>query len=387
MFRVFRGARLLRWLGLLCSLPLFSMTANAQEHRDISFVFVDGKVTPSEFLSTATFPVAGISKQFTSNPGFASERDQGGGGLAGEQLVYNVLDDLLYWSDGQFRQPNVGTSIRIQNNPPATVPDTIVTSDSGAIEGQWAPFRNRIGQASAGGDFHSHLDFYLEPMEPEDPEQAPWTGAYGLKLSLETNRVGAVESDPLVIVFNFGLASTMFEQAVRAFESRWLSEVPGIAGDFNGNATLDAADIDLLTQTVREGRFESQFDLDQNGAVDAADRTRWIEVLKKSYFGDANLDGEFNSADFIVVFQQGEYEDTAIGNSTWADGDWNGDGEFDTADFIRSFQGGGFEQGPRPATVSVPEPMASWWLVLAWCTINKRRRETESMQRTSVTVD
>ena len=43
-------------------------------------------------------------------------------------------------------------------------------------------------------------------------------------------------------------------------------------------------------------------------------------------FGDANLDGAFDSGDLVQIFATGEYEDDQSGNSTWADGDWNCDG-------------------------------------------------------------
>ena len=106
------------------------------------------------------------------------------------------------------------------------------------------------------------------------------------------------------------------------------------------------------------------FDLNQDDDVNQADRQIWVEQLKRTYFGDANLDGEFSSADLVTVFQQGEYEDAVTGNSTWADGDWNGDGEFSSADFVMAFQGNGYEQGPRPNLHSVPEPNRLWLFAL-----------------------
>ena len=85
----------------------------------------------------------------------------------------------------------------------------------------------------------------------------------------------------------------------------------------------------------------------------------WVEDLKNTYFGDANLDGEFNSGDFVQVFQRGHYEDTVVGNSGWADGDWNGDGEFDSGDFVLAFQSGGYELGSRAASAISPSNMAA----------------------------
>jgi hypothetical protein len=135
-----------------------------------------------------------------------------------------------------------------------------------------------------------------------------------------------------------------------------------IDGDFNGNSLLDVGDIDLLSDEVRRGTNDVGFDLNSDGKVTQVDRSIWVDQLRKTWFGDANLDGEFNSGDFVLVFQQGEYEDSLAGNSGWADGDWNGDSEFSSVDFVTAFQGGGFELGPRLSTAAAPEP-ASWGLL------------------------
>lgn len=127
------------------------------------------------------------------------------------------------------------------------------------------------------------------------------------------------------------------------------------AGDFNADGVLDASDIDALTNEINSGGNGTAFDLNGDGAVDGSDRTMWIKDLKNTWIGDSNLDGEFNSSDFVQVFGAGEYEDAATLNSTWATGDWNGDGEFNSSDFVAAFGDGGFELGPRVAA-TVPEP-------------------------------
>ncbi|MFC1757738.1 dockerin type I repeat-containing protein [Planctomycetota bacterium] len=66
-------------------------------------------------------------------------------------------------------------------------------------------------------------------------------------------------------------------------------------------------------------------------------------------FGDANLDGAFNSTDFVTVFSAGEYEDDIVGNSTWSEGDWNGDGDFDSGDLVAAFSAGSYESSTRDA--------------------------------------
>jgi hypothetical protein len=58
--------------------------------------------------------------------------------------------------------------------------------------------------------------------------------------------------------------------------------------------------------------------------------------------GDVNRDGIFNSADLVVVFAAGEYEDDIANNSTFEEGDWNGDGEFNTSDLVLVIQLGNY---------------------------------------------
>ena len=146
-------------------------------------------------------------------------------------------------------------------------------------------------------------------------------------------------------------------------------------GDFNKNGMLDANDIDLLGAEIRAGTNDSSFDLDNDSLVNDEDRRVWVEDLRNTYFGDANLDLEFSSTDFVDVFQAGEYEDEIAGNSTWAEGDWNLDTEFTSSDFVIAFQGGGFELGPRPIA-AVPEP-ASALMFFLWsgCLVAVRRRK------------
>ena len=105
-------------------------------------------------------------------------------------------------------------------------------------------------------------------------------------------------------------------------------------GDFNVDGVLDAIDIDTPTAAVGGGDLE--YDLDGDGFVTDADRDVWVIDLRKTWFGDADMDGLFSSADFVEVFVIGEYEDDIDGNSTWGEGDWDGDADFTSGDFVRA---------------------------------------------------
>lgn len=151
--------------------------------------------------------------------------------------------------------------------------------------------------------------------------------------------------------------------------------IEGSVGDFNNDGTLDVADLDLLLAEVRATSPDLLFDVTEDQLVDFADVEFYVsdETLLNTYVGDANLDGQFNSSDFVTVFTAGEYEDAILLNSTWATGDWNGDGEFNSSDFVSAFSSGGYEQGVRASTSAVPEPNSILLLLIGLAATSAQR--------------
>jgi uncharacterized protein YjbI with pentapeptide repeats len=149
-----------------------------------------------------------------------------------------------------------------------------------------------------------------------------------------------------------------------------LTYLQSLRGDLDGNGELTGSDVDLLSQRLRDPGFmdwqSSLFDLNGDSTIDRRDLETWVDDVRATWFGDANLDGEFNSTDLIQVFQAGQYEDSFEDNSSWATGDWDADGDFTTSDLVAAFQDGGYEHGRRAAVADTPEP-ASWacWLILS----------------------
>ena len=138
--------------------------------------------------------------------------------------------------------------------------------------------------------------------------------------------------------------------------------------DFDGDGMLDVDDVNLLSEAIRAGTNEAAFDVNGDAIVDRSDLQFFVGDPSKlhTYIGDANLDGEFNSSDLVAVFISGEYEDDAIGNSTWGTGDWDGNGDFESSDLVFAFIDGGFEAGPR-AAAAVPEPTSIAMALSAFC--------------------
>jgi hypothetical protein len=193
-------------------------------HSDIEFVRRNGRLevlpTAEGFVFEGEFPLDGVDRQFTSEPGFGSELEEGLGIGAGAQVFYDVLEPLRFWKDG-FQPVPEGVQIRIINQPPSpVVPDAVVTVTSGVTLGSVDPPRQRVGAAEESGDFHADLQFLLEPnLNPAAIPEA-WFGAYGLKLSLMTDEVGVERSAPFYLVFNLGLEEESFEAGVAAYASQ-----------------------------------------------------------------------------------------------------------------------------------------------------------------------
>lgn len=115
--------------------------------------------------------------------------------------------------------------------------------------------------------------------------------------------------------------------------------------DLDGNGTVDPRDIDALAAAIRNPGLEdrSAHDLTGDGLLDDRDLKYLVENLLQTQFGDADMNGHFDSSDLVKVFALGEYEDDTEQNSHWESGDWNGDGEFDSSDLVIAFQSGKYE--------------------------------------------
>ena len=150
-----------------------------------------------------------------------------------------------------------------------------------------------------------------------------------------------------------------------------------LTGDYNNNGQLDVGDLNLQADAIAGGQDPPEFDLTNDGLVNFDDRKEWVEVLKNTWIGDANLDDEFNSSDMVEVFVQGKYE---TGETvTWAEGDWDGNTKFQSGDMVAAFVGGGYEKGkrPQPAVSAVPEPSAMLLSLVALAALAAIRRRVE----------
>lgn len=230
------------------------------------------------------------------------------------------------------------------------------TSDSGVIVGRggnraslftWGSGIGNLGdpQDQGGGTFNLGGRTELEDMTPD-----------GLK-----------EFAGEIALLNVYSRAFTEEEIQAAFDA----VLTGLLGDYNRDGVLDVLDLNLQSDAIASG--DLAFDENGDGAVSITDRQIWIRDYKNSWMGDANLDGEFNSGDFVTVFVPGKFEQDV--DATWVEGDWNGDQRFDTSDFVVAFQDSGYEKGPRPVN-AVPEPGSTMIFIMGLILVYRRRRQS-----------
>ena len=265
----------------------------------------------------------------------------------GTLIELNVAGPLSYWNES-LQTPVEQLTIASPDGIGTYVVDHQSDRQTGL---KWAVYPGRVFWEEDGF-------FFL------DASDAPNPGLYGVFVELASPDY--TTSEPFLVPFVYD-PQDQFSELDLEFG---IEELIGfydqdILGDFNHDGTVDALDIDELTTQVQSGDHRPAYDLTEDGLVTNADREFWVEQIAHTYFGDADLNGQFNSTDIIVVLQSGEYEDSVARNSGWATGDWDGDQEFATGDIILAFQSAGYEQGPRAALSAVPEPNSLFLVLIA----------------------
>ena len=136
---------------------------------------------------------------------------------------------------------------------------------------------------------------------------------------------------------------------------RHYAVLPAITGDFSGSDALDLEDINLIDEELRRESTNRVFDLNEDALVTGEDRRILIQDLMETSFGDSNLDGTVDFADFLKL-SQGFNADGG-----WANGDFDGSGRVEFPDFLLLSEN--FGQS-NVAAASVPEPASAQLLVI-----------------------
>ena len=283
----------------------------------------------------------------------------------GSPLIDDQLEFIEVWN--HTSRPSDISNWRLNRAIDYTFePNTILGPDSGIVVVPFEPtnsqmageFRLNYGISSdvvLMGPFSGGLDNGGETVEldrPEDPnqlglgyvlvdrvsfdDQAPWPTA------ADAGGDSLQRTNPDL----FGNFAPSWKAASPSPGAVEFAQVENPDADFNSDGQVDALDVDLLCRAISNN--DLAFDLNSDQVVDREDQRFLIEDILNTSFGDANLDGIFDSSDLIQIFTHGQYENDQPADSGWATGDWNCDQEFDSGDLIAAFTNGSYVPGSRP---------------------------------------
>ena len=160
--------------------------------------------------------------------------------------------------------------------------------------------------------------------------------------------------------------STPFDPgSYEIYEATWSVGDP-ILGDVTGEGFLTVKDLDHLTSEIRAGSTDTDFDLDESGSVDLADRDFWVTDVMSTSIGDANLDGKVSATDLNALALNWRATDA----TSWSQGDFTGDGIVNATDLnalALNWQSGVAATAASPA--AVPEPSSLAMLLFGLCAL------------------
>lgn len=141
----------------------------------------------------------------------------------------------------------------------------------------------------------------------------------GQKLFMQANTSGTIPEFGALTLYNAERATV----AANSFGTEFL------LGDTNGDEQLDADDIDTLRNAIATAATESIFDLNADSVVNEADLDYLIEQVFQTRRGDANLDGQVDFSDFLILSANFGKVD-----KTWQQGNFDLDNRVQFFDFL-----------------------------------------------------
>ena len=242
-------------------------------------------------------------------------------------------------------------------------------------------FVNGVGEELAVGGAVDGLNFGV------GEEWSLEVGAIGNELSLKAWRVGEDEPvAPQLVVRDDQFTSGQIG-LISAVEA-WFAPGPvkldvtfddlvfrigesatDLSCDFDGDGGCDADDLNEL-QYIGLGRDDLTYDLNNDGVVDSTDTIAWLNQ-KGTFPGDADLDGDVDSADLNAVGSNWQSRNAL----SWGDADFDGNRIVDSKDL--NLLGSNWQvRATATSSMVVPEPTGfQWWAVVtAWFLVRVRSR-------------
>ena len=247
----------MRWIVIVftCGLTA-SSTARLEAHGLPILITADAGqqlFTDQQTYSSGAFALLGGVVLTTDQPGYAVVDNKQGISF-GTTLKLNVIDQLLFWQNGQVKL-DTAQKLDVSNFDGAT---STVDKDTVFIGGQV------IDSYDGLPGWHVHLDYTMQSTA------AP-AGAYGLLLQLTAS--GYEKSERFLLVFNNGLSSGAFATATADLTD---AEFKG-PGDANGDDIVDGADYTLWADHYLQAATWRNGNFNYDAIVDGADYTIWAD--------------------------------------------------------------------------------------------------------------
>lgn len=362
-----------------CEGPLFTNEGQEGddifEYEEVAIPGIGGEANLAHCSNNEGHIILGDGENYGANAITVSMFFRADFAQGGDRLFTNNLDD----PEKSFQLNVANDGLVVAVNPAEAgefAERTLYTREN--IEPDRALIRAEYGWfhvvASTSGDADERAENIQVWVNGEDRTDNLEITSTGWGIDTNSAKIGGRRADPLDSTTHSGAQDEVAiwldkvltnEEVQTLWEAAQGDFAPAIPGDFNGDSILDNIDIDLLSTEIFGGTNNTGFDLNADSLVNTEDHAIWVDDLKGTWLGDANLDGEFNSTDFVKAFQFGKYETGEAAG--WESGDWNADLVFDSTDFVAAFQTGGYEMGPRPpAAAAVPEPSTA---VLMWLAV------------------
>ncbi len=264
--------------ALLTTTPLFG------QHADIEFSYEDNVLVlrngieglgDADQIFPGTFPTSGFAANFTENPGFLSEVANGDMLLPGDGIEIEILQTstgsyLTYFDPVANAFMPTEATISIDDNAGTNTSDLVI----GNLEfsGDNPQF---IQTASATGEVHSHIDFVLDNVECDPPEDTSGCGAYGFLFRMLSDNMSIEDSQPIWLVFNYGMSPFDFEDfAIPAFAAPQF-----LVGDANGDGVVNLLDVAPFVEILTLGIFDPVADINLDGEVNLLDVEPFVMLL------------------------------------------------------------------------------------------------------------
>ena len=228
---------------------------------------------------------------------------------------FNGSDAFSYTlrdADGDTSTATVTINVASVNDLPVAFDDSISTDENNAVSGNVS--ENDVLSADGGNTYRVSVP----PSDGQVTMNANGTFTY-------TPNIDFSGSDS----FSYELTDIDGDVRSAVVSVSVADVVSSIPGDLNEDGTLSAEDIDLLLAGLSENSSAIRLDVNEDDVVDQQDLDYMIETIFRTLPGDADLDGDVDFADFLILSANFGNSDTG-----WQEGNFNPDDETSFTDFL-----------------------------------------------------